>query len=237
MSSVEDVKKDLRLYADFEKANVLQRFFKTGKGDYGEGDVFLGISVPNTRKVAKKNIDISLSEIKRLLYSKIHEERLCSLLILVNNFENTDEPGRRQIFDFYIKNSKQVNNWDLVDLSAPRIVGRYLLNKPKRILYDLVESNNLWKRRVSIISTLAFIKNSELKDTFKLAKILIKDKHDLIHKAVGWMLREAGKVNVGNLEKFLDKFSYKMPRIMLRYAIEKFPENERQKYLNMGKNK
>jgi 3-methyladenine DNA glycosylase AlkD len=227
----DSIKKELRLYADFEKANLLQRFFKTRKGDYGEGDIFLGIMVPNTRKVAKRNSDISLAEIKKLLYSKIHEERLCALLILVDKFEKAEEPKKKVIFNFYIKNAKQVNNWDLVDLSAPRIVGRYLLNKPKKILYNFTKSKNLWEKRISIISTLAFIKMGELKDTFEIAKILINDEHDLIHKAVGWMLREAGKVKVGELEKFLNKYNQKIPRTMLRYAIEKFPENKRQKYL------
>jgi 3-methyladenine DNA glycosylase AlkD len=244
--NAENVKKDLRNLADFEKANILQRFFKTKKGEYGEGDIFLGIIVPNTRKVAKRYINLELYEIKELLYSKIHEERLCALLILVQKFEclnNRKDPNkfsserkleraRKNIFEFYIKNAKQANNWDLVDLSAPKIIGQYLLNKPRDILYKFAESKNLWEKRISIISTFTFIKNNQFEDTFKIAEILMNDRHDLIHKAVGWMLREVGKRSLKDEEKFLKKYSKKMPRTMLRYAIEKFPEGKRLKYLN-----
>jgi len=253
----DDLKKELSFYANFEKANVLQRFFKTGKGQYGEGDIFLGIIVPNTRKIAKKYIKLSLSEIKKILYSRIHEERLCALLLLVEKFKKAGEDPsqiksqfdgarKKEIFDFYIKNAKQANNWDLVDLSAPKIVGEYLLNKPKNpsqiktqfdgtsILYKLAVSKNLWEKRISIISTFTFIKNKKYKDTFKIAEILMKDKHDLIHKAVGWMLREAGKQSLKDEEVFLKKHYRNMPRTMLRYAIEKFPEQKRMKYLKNG---
>jgi len=227
-----DLKNELRNLADFEKANILQRFFKTGKGDYGEGDIFLGIIVPNTRKVAKKFIDLPLSEIKIILYSKVHEERLCALLLLVEKFSKADEKEKKEVFNFYIKNSKQANNWDLVDLSAPRIVGRYLLDKKDRkILYKFAKSKNLWKKRISILSTYTFIKKGQYKDTFKIAEILMNDKHDLIHKAVGWMLREVGKMSLKDEEIFLKKYYKKMPRTMLRYAIEKFPEDKRVKYL------
>jgi 3-methyladenine DNA glycosylase AlkD len=235
--TVEDLKKELSFYADFEKANILQRFFKTGKGDYGEGDIFLGIIVPNTRKVAKRFTELPLSEIKKILYSKVHEERLCALLLLVEKFNKANERDMKKIFDFYIKNAKQANNWDLVDLSAPKIVGEYLLNKDKKILYKFAKSNlpaqagNLWEKRISIISTFTFIKNKKYKDTFKIADILMNDKHDLIHKAVGWMLREVGKRSLKDEEKFLQKYSKKMPRTMLRYAIEKFTEEKRIKYL------
>ena len=229
---LKNIKKDLRNFVDFEKANILQRFFKTKKGEYGEGDVFLGIVVPNTRKVAKKYNDLKLSEIKKLLYSKIHEERLCALLILVDKFEKGDDIEKIKVFEFYIKNAKQANNWDLVDLSAPKIVGEYLLDKPKDILYEFAVSKNLWEKRISIISTLTFIKNGQSEDIFKIAEILMGDKHDLIHKAVGWMLREVGKKSLKDEEKFLKKYSKIMPRTMLRYAIEKFPEEKRLMYLN-----
>ncbi len=228
---IEDLKRELSLYSDFEKANILQRFFKTGKGQYGEGDIFLGIIVPNTRKVAKKFSDLPLSEIKEILYSKVHEERLCALLLLVEKFNKANDLEQKKIFDFYIKNAQQANNWDLVDLSAPKIVGKYLLNKPKTILYKFAKSKNLWEKRISIVSTYTFIKAGEYKDTFKIAEILMNDKHDLIHKAVGWMLREVGKMSQKDEEKFLQKYYKKMPRTTLRYAIEKFPEEKRQKYL------
>ena len=228
---IEDLKKQLGLYADFEKANILQRFFKTGKGQYGEGDIFLGIIVPNTRIVAKKFTDLPLTEIKKILYSRVHEERLCALLILVEKFAVANLEDRKKIFDFYIKNAKQANNWDLVDLSAPKIVGEYLLNKNKVILYNFAKSKNLWEKRISILSTLTFIKYQKYKDSFKIAEILMNDKHDLIHKAVGWMLREVGKRDLIQEEKFLQKYGKTMPRTMLRYATEKFPEEKRIKYL------
>jgi 3-methyladenine DNA glycosylase AlkD len=209
----------------------LQRFFKTGFGQYGEGDIFLGIVVPNTRIVAKKFSDLPLYEIKKILYSRVHEERLCALLLLVEKFNKANDLEQKKIFDFYIKNAKQANNWDLVDLSAPKIVGKYLLDKSKTILYKFAKSKNLWEKRISIVSTYTFIKAGEYKDTFKIAEILMNDKHDLIHKAVGWMLREVGKISQKDEEKFLQKYYKKMPRTTLRYAIEKFPEEKRIKYL------
>ncbi len=239
--NAEDLKRELRSLADFEKANLLQRFFKTGKGQYGEGDVFFGIIVPNTRKVAKKYTALSLSEIKKILYSKVHEERLCALLILVEKFAMANLSQREKIFNFYIKNAKQANNWDLVDLSAPKIVGEYLLNKdPEKsadigasILYKFAVSKNLWEKRIAILSTFMFIKNGKYEDSLKIAEILMNDKHDLIHKAVGWMLREVGKKSLKDEEKFLKKHYKKMPRTMLRYAIEKFPEEKRKRYLKI----
>jgi 3-methyladenine DNA glycosylase AlkD len=227
----EDVKKDLRNLANFEKANLLQRFFKTGKGDYGEGDVFLGVMVPNTRKIAQKYTYLNLKEINTLLNSKIHEERLCALLIMVKQYFKLDELNKKKLFNFYIKNAKQINNWDLVDLSAPKIVGGYLLDKPRSILYKFSKSKNLWERRISILSTFAFIKAGDYSDSFRLTKILMNDKHDLIHKAVGWMLREIGKKSMKDEIQFLNKHYKKMPRTMLRYAIERFPEVKRQFYL------
>lgn len=229
--NIENLRKDLAGLADFEKVNLLQRFFKTGKGEYGEGDIFLGIIVPNIRKVAKRYSSLELKDVKDLLYSKIHEERLCALFILVEKFSNANEQEKKAIFDFYIKNAKQINNWDLVDLSAPKISGSYLLNKPKNILYKLAKSKNLWEKRISILSTLTFIKSGDYDDTFKIAEILMSDKHDLIHKAVGWMLREVGKKSMNDEIRFLNKYYKKIPRTMLRYAIEKFPEEKRQYYL------
>lgn len=227
----EDVKNELKKYAVKSKADFLPRFFKTGPGHYGEGDIFIGVVVPDIRIVAKKFFTLSLVEIKKLLYSKIHEERLCALLILVEQYGKADEIDNKKIFDFYIKNAKQVNNWDLVDLTAPKIVGEYLLDKPRGLLYKLAISRNLWEKRISILATFAFIKRGEFKDTFKISEILLSNTHDLMHKAVGWMLREVGKKNQVEEEKFLKKHYKKMPRTMLRYAIEKFPEEKRLRYL------
>ena len=231
MQSAKDLKRELSIYTNYEKATVLQRFFKTGKDQYGEGDIFLGVIVPDTRKVAKKFIDLSLNEVKKILYSKIHEERLCALLILVEKYSKADEKNKKIIFDFYIKNTKQANNWDLVDLSAPKIVGNYLLNKPRKILYKFAKSKNLWEKRISILSTYTFIKNKQFKDTFEIARILLHDEHDLIQKAVGWMLREVGKIDQNSEETFLNKYRKDLSRTTLRYAMERFPEKKRKRYL------
>lgn len=236
MNSLSQLKKELKQNANPEKAKVLQRFFKTGKGEYGEGDIFLGIYVPIQRKIAKK-YDLSLVDIQKLLNSKIHDERLVALFILINKYKKSWPLGgqQKEIFDFYLKNTKRINNWDLVDLSAPNIVGDFLLPRlnlgNRKILYKLAESDNLWEKRISIISTLTFIRVGEFKDTLKISEILLNDKHDLIHKAVGWMLREVGKRDQKVEEKFLKKHYKKMPRTMLRYAVERFPEDLRQKYL------
>lgn len=231
MIDFQNVRNDLKSIANLERVNILQGFFKTKKGEYGEGDIFLGIYVPGIRKIAKKYSKLYIEDIEELFYSKIHEERLCALLILVDQFEMGSEEEKKKIFNFYIKNVRQANNWDLVDLSAPKIVGAYLLNKPKGVLYKFAKSKNLWEKRVSIISTFAFIKTSDLKHTFKISKILLKDEHDLIQKAVGWMLRESGKRKISFLEDFLVKNYKNMSRTTLRYAIEKFPEKKRQKWL------
>ena len=225
------LKKDLEKLKNKEKAKILAGFFKTGKGEYGEGDTFLGIIVPEQRKIAKKYYNLSLNNIEKLLHNKIHEYRLISLFILIDKYKKVDDNLKKEIFNFYLKNIKQINNWDLVDVSAPNIVGDYLLNKDKKILYKLANSNNLWKRRISIISTFRFIKENDFKDSLKIAEILLNDEHDLIHKAVGWMLREIGKKNQSIEEKFLKKYYKTMPRTMLRYSIERFEENKRQKYL------
>jgi 3-methyladenine DNA glycosylase AlkD len=225
------IKTDLKNLRNPEKAKVLQKFFKTGKNQYGEGDIFLGINVPEQRKIAKKYSDLTLKELKKLLSSKIHEHRLTSLLILIIKFNKTDEHGKKEIVNFYLNNTNYINNWDLVDLSADKILGKYLLDKDKSILYKLAKSDNLWERRIAIISTFAFIKNNNFKDTLKIAELLLEDDHDLIHKAVGWMLREIGKRDQKIEEIFLKKHYKKMPRTMLRYAIERFDENKRKFYL------
>lgn len=207
----------------------MQGFFKTGKGGYAEGDIFLGVVVPETRKLVKKYKNIALKDAVKLLRSKIHEERLAALLILVDKFQ-TDQ-GKEEIYNLYLKNTKHINNWDLVDLSAGQIVGDYLFVKPKTILFKLARSKNFWERRIAIMATFNFIKKNQFKETLKIAEMLLIDTHDLIHKAVGWMLREVGKRNLKVEDDFLKKHYQKMPRTMLRYAIEKFPEKKRGRYL------
>ncbi|NCN07721.1 DNA alkylation repair protein [Candidatus Falkowbacteria bacterium] len=231
MNKLLNLTKELESLSNKKKAIVLQGFFKTGPGEYGEGDVFLGIVVPVQRQVAKKYLDLRYSDLKQLLNSKTHEYRLVAVLILVTNYKTSDGKIQKQIFNFYLKNLKYINNWDLVDLSAPNIIGNYLLNQSRDILYKLVRSKNIWQRRIAIVSTYSFIRNNEFTDTFKIAKILLTDNHDLIHKAVGWMLREAGKRDQKSLEKFLQQHSGQMPRTMLRYAIERFQEDKRKSYL------
>lgn len=225
------VQHELKKLADPRKAEILQGFFKTGPGQYGEGDIFLGITVPISRTVARKFSELPFDEIRKLFQSPIHEERLVALLILVHNFNSGTNSERATIFDFYLRNTKHINNWDLVDLSAHHIVGAYLFERDTKPLYKLVKSSNLWERRISIVSTFYFINNHAYADTLKLAAVLLNDEHDLIHKAVGWMLREVGKRDLAVEEGFLKKYYRKMPRTMLRYAIEKFPESKRQKYL------
>src|ERR1035437_7735365 len=226
-----EIKKDIKKNANPQKAVLLQRFFKTGPGDYGEGDRFLGIMVPVQRSIAKKYKELSLKEIKELLHSKFHEERLIALFILVEQFKKGDEQKKEDIFTFYHLHRKRINNWDLVDLTADRISGSYLLDKDKTILYKLAESKNIWDRRIAVMSTFHFIKYDSFDDALGIAEILLHDKHDLIHKAVGWMLREIGKRDINTEEGFLEKHYKKMPRTMLRYAIEKFPEKKRLAYL------
>lgn len=212
------------------------RFFKTGKGEYGEGDVFIGVTVPDCRMVVSTFLDSSLSIIEKSLKSPIHEERLTALLILGEKYKKTkSEKEKKEMVLFYLKNKKFVNNWDLVDLSADKILGNHLLNENagRKIIYDLVESPHLWDRRIGIISTFAFIRKMQFADTLALCEKLLNDKHDLMHKACGWMLREIGKRDTAALEKFLKKNANKMPRTMLRYAIERFPEEKRKEYLIM----
>jgi 3-methyladenine DNA glycosylase AlkD len=227
------IKKELRQHANKEKAKILQRFFKTGEGQYGEGDVFLGLTVPIQRQIAKAASErILLDGVEKLLGSRIHDERMVALLILVDKYAKGDEKTKREVYDFYLANMKGINNWDLVDLSAPKIVGDYLLEREdRRVLVRLVRSKNLWERRIGIVSTFAFIRKSEFDDTLRIAKILLGDSHDLIHKAVGWMLREIGKRDADILRKFLKENYNELPRMTLRYAIERFDEKERKKWL------
>ena len=228
-----DLKREVESLRDLEKAKLLQRFFKTGKGEYGEGDVFYGLTVPQSRKIVNKYKELGLDEVVDLLHSKVHEERLIALLILVSKYQKGDSLLKKKIFDIYLKNTKWINNWDLVDLSAHKIVGDYLVDKDINILKKLACSNLLWERRIAIISTFAFINIGSSKETMEISKVLVADKHDLIHKAVGWALREVGKrVSVDDEKKFLDKYKNTMPRTMLRYAIERFDQKTRKGYLS-----
>ncbi|MCH6573783.1 MAG: DNA alkylation repair protein [Bacteroidetes bacterium] len=229
--NLKELKNTIRANANKDHAKTMQWFFKTGKGEYGEGDKFIGIKVPVQRKIAKKFGELDLEDLQKLLNSKIHEERLISLLILVDKYDKADEKVKDKIYRFYKKNRRKINNWDLVDLSAPKIMGIHLLNRDKQILYKFAHSKNLWEKRISIISTYSFIKNHDFNTTLEISDILLNDDHDLIHKAVGWMLREVGKQSLQILEKFLKPRYKKMPRTMLRYSIEKFPEKKRKKYL------
>jgi 3-methyladenine DNA glycosylase AlkD len=227
---VESIRRDLRKESDPEKAPVLQRFFKTGPGQYGEGDVFLGVTVPQSRLIAKKYKDqVTLQDVKALLDSKIHEERLVALLLLVRKYKDDDK--REHVAKFYLSNLNKINNWDLVDLTAPSILGAYLENGDRSLLYKMAESKSVWERRIAIVATLYFIRKGDFDDTLKIAEALLHDDHDLIHKAAGWMLREVGKKNMVVEEEFVARHCTAMPRTMLRYAIERFPEGKRARYL------
>jgi len=223
---------DLQNLANPKKAKQLSRYFKTGRGEYGEGDVFLGLQVPDTRKIAKGYTDLNFKELEKLLANEIHEYRLAALLILVEKFKRADEKGKGEIYEFYLKNTDGIDNWDLVDLSAHEIVGKYLLDKKPDVLYELAQSKNMWERRIAVLATYTFIRNNRFDENLKIAKMLLYDEHDLIHKAVGWMLREIGKRNQDAEERFLKRYYKKMPRTMLRYAIEKFDEKKRKYYMS-----
>jgi 3-methyladenine DNA glycosylase AlkD len=230
--TADNLKQELRQAGTMERAETCAWFFKTGKGQYAEGDKFLGVNVPSQRKLAKKYLSLPLSEIKLLVDSPYHEDRLTGLIILTLQYPKADLKKQKEIYNFYLKYTKSINNWDLVDLSAPNIVGNFLLNKDREVLCRLASSKNLWEKRIAIVSTFAFIRNKEAEYTFKISEILLNDDHDLIHKAVGWMLREVGKRCGREVEeKFLKIHYQKMPRTMLRYAIEHFEEEKRQKYL------
>ncbi len=230
--TAQEIQKRLQQFATREKAKVLQGFFKTGPGEYGEGDVFLGVVVPDIRRVAKECQAAPLREVIKLLKSEIHEERLLALLMLVHAFTKGDEAAQKTIYDLYLKHTRYINNWDLVDLSAPNIVGSYLVDRSRKPLYALAKSRDLWERRIAILSTFAFIKQNDHGDALRIAAMLLHDDHDLIHKAGGWMLREVGKRDLSAAESFLKQYYKKMPRTMLRYAIERFPETKRKRYLN-----
>lgn len=227
-----DLLRELAAASDPDRARNLVWFFKTGKGQYGEGDKFCGITVPVQRKIASRYKHLPLVDLKKLLRSQVHEHRFTALEILVFQYESGDPAAKRKIFAFYLDNASRINNWDLVDTSAPYIVGQHLLSGPRRILYRLAKSKDLWERRIAIVSTMAFIAQNDLKDTFAIAALLLKDKHDLIHKAVGWMLRETGKRSQPELLKFLKHNYTAMPRTTLRYAIERLPAEQRKQALH-----
>jgi 3-methyladenine DNA glycosylase AlkD len=229
--TAQEISKFLRSLADPDRAEHSGRYFKTGQGEYGEGDLFLGIRVPDIRAQVKKCGEVSLENIQLLLMSSFHEERLFSLLLLVRKFAKGNEKEKAAIYNLYLDNTHRINNWDLVDSSASHIVGNYLESRDKQILYKLVKSTNIWERRIAIISTFQFIRNNQFDAALKVAKLLLRDNEDLIHKAVGWMLREIGKRDVAVEKAYLQAHYKKMPRTMLRYAIEKFPEHIRKKYL------
>jgi len=223
---------EIRKLADEGIAKHSLRFFKTDKGEYGYGDIFLGVRAPKIRLIAKKHIDISLADMKILIKSKYHEERFLGLIILMNKYSKTkDNETRNQLYNIYVSSFKYINNWDLVDVTCAHVIGKHLMDKDRSILYTWAKSEDLWTKRIAIVSTHCFIRKNELQETFKIAEILLNDEHDLIHKAVGWMLREAGKRDLEKEEIFLKKYYNIMPRTMLRYAIERFPEPKRQKYL------
>jgi 3-methyladenine DNA glycosylase AlkD len=227
----QDIRKRLKKLGNPEHAAISQRFFKTGPGEYGEGDIFIGIRVPVLRKLVKEFKDLPFREIEILLRSPIHEERLLAILLFVWIFKKGDDDVKKDIYDLYLKSTEFVNNWDLVDASAEHIVGAYLMEKKKRPLYRLAQSKELWERRISIMATFHFVKHHEFSETIKICSMLLSDRHDLIHKATGWMLREIGKRDLKIEENYLKAHYKKMPRTMLRYAIEKFPEIKRQRYL------
>ena len=231
MKGYDTILAELAALGTEEKRRVLSGFFKTGKGEYGEGDKFLGLPVPLTRGVAKSHKDESLATAAALLRSEWHEARLCGLLMMVEKMKKARGSAAAEVFDTYLANTARINNWDLVDLSAPQIVGLYLKDKPRDALYRLAASPLLWDNRIAIVSTYAFIKQGDLDDTFSLALLLIGHGHELMHKAVGWMLREAGKRDPARLRMFVDAHWRSMPRTMLRYAIEKYPESERKEVL------
>ncbi len=218
---------ELQALSDDEKREIYPKFFKAGKGKYGEGDRFLGVTVPNIRAIAKQYKNISLNEIRELMQSEWHEVRLCALLIMVEKNKKKDETLRQQLFDLYLSQTDRINNWDLVDLSCRFIVGEYLLDKSRDILYQLAQSPLLWDNRIAIVSTYAFIRKGQLEDTYALSDLMMHHPHDLMHKAIGWMLREAGKRDSERLYDYVMSHRADMPRTMLRYAIEKFSPKER----------
>lgn len=231
MPGYREIKAELKKSSDTAKAAILARFFKTGKGEYGEGDIFWGITVPVQRAIAKRHMDASLDDIAKLLAEPVHECRLTALLILVQQYPKKSDDGRREIAEFYLAHTGHINNWDLVDLSAEKIIGPYLADRDRGILYRLAESSSIWEQRIAVLSTFHFIRNGDFADTVAICEKLMSHRHDLIHKATGWMLREAGKRDMAVLLEFLDRHHKSMPRTMLRYSIEKLDENSRKKYM------
>ena len=244
MKETNTIQSELEYLSDNEKRVILPRFFKTGKGEYGEGDKFIGVTVPNIRSVAMLHLGTEDKEIEILLHSEWHEIRMCALMIMVENCkltrktkwiklhsEKEGESIRGKNFQLYLKHTDRINNWDLVDLTAPTIVGEYLKDKKRDVLYELAKSQLLWEQRIAVVSTYAFIRENDFKEIYSLAELLINHKHDLMQKAIGWMLREAGKRDKPMLMDFLDMHCKEMPRTMLRYSIEKFSESERQYYM------
>lgn len=218
---------ELQALSDAEKREIFPKFFKAGKGEYGEGDHFLGVTVPNIRAIAKLHKDISIEEIRDLIQSEWHEVRLCALIIMVEKSKKKDEALRKELFNLYLSQTERINNWDLVDLSCRFIIGEYLLDKSRDILYQLAQSPLLWDNRIAIVSTYAFIRKGQLEDTYALSDLMMQHPHDLMHKAIGWMLREAGKRDSERLYDYVMSHRADMPRTMLRYAIEKFSPKER----------
>lgn len=227
----DEIHSTLQLLGNKQRAQISQRFFKTGPGEYGEGDLFLGIRVPELRKLARKYQTVSLSHVLKLLRSPFHEARLLATMILARVYAAGDEATKERVYRTYLENTRYINNWDLVDCSAPYIVGDYLANRSRKPLYSLARSANLWERRISIIATQNFIRRGDFADALKLARLLLHDEEDLLQKAVGWMLREIGDRDLPSEESFLKEHHKMMPRTMLRYAIEKFPKAKREKYL------
>lgn len=225
---------ELQALSNTEKREIFPKFFKAGKGEYGEGDRFLGVTVPNIRAIAKLHKDISIEEIRDLIQSEWHEVRLCALIIMVEKSKKKDEALRQQLFELYLSQTDRINNWDLVDLSCRFIIGEYLLDKSRDILYQLAQSPLLWDNRIAIVSTYAFIRKGQLEDTYALSDLMMHHPHDLMHKAIGWMLREAGKRDSERLYDYVMSHRADMPRTMLRYAIEKFSPTERSILMKRG---
>lgn len=223
--------RELKRLANIDKAKVMAGFFKTGPGQYGAGDIFIGLTAPMIKEIARQHHDASLDDLNKLLTDDIHEARVCAVRILVDQYQRGDNQTKKSIYDFYLDHLAAINNWDLVDISAPNIVGNYLLDRPRKILYRLVRSTDLWPRRIAVVATYEFIRHDQFDDTLAIAKLLIVDKHDLIHKAVGWMLREVGKRSRQALVGFLRENYQQMPRTMLRYSIEHFDKAARDRYL------
>lgn len=225
------IQKELRRFSNPKRAKLSQGYFKTGPGQYGEGDIFIGPSVPQVRQVAKLHAQAPLQELEVLIHSPVHEDRLLAVIILGLQYRKGSDTEKKRIHKFYLRNIERVNNWDLVDTSAPLIVGEHLVAQKRDLLYKFARSKNIWRRRIAVLSTFAFIRENDFKDLLALSEILLHDKEDLMHKAVGWLLREAGKKDPRVLNQFLDKHSHEMPRTMLRYALEKLSPQERAHYL------